>query len=396
MTGPQLPSGGHRSEEHADWDALAVGWALSALDPEDEARFADHLPGCARCATTVRESLYTVVDLAYATPDEPPPPALRSRLMAAVAAEPRRAVHAEPGEWPLGAPAEERTDWFADRADAPPTDLGDARTPGAPDAGPFQLPEPGPDHSLPADLGRPSGPPGHRQLGAPDLGDRRSELGGRRPEPDLRAGRPEGTAWPRITELGDRRTEAAGRGRHAAPDDPGPNVVPLEPRRRRRFTVTAAAAAAVALIAGLAVWNVQLRSDRDDLQQIVAQRETAIAQLTANGPATVAALTSNGKPNPTRQATLVIRGTQVEVIVETLGATTGDVRYWLWTLDCDGAPKDLKPIRGFTVTQPEFSVRDVGSDPGVASATCFAISQETGPATPVKPATVVAIGKPTQ
>ena len=367
MTGPQLPPGGHRPDEHADWDALAVGWALAALDPEDEGRFADHLPGCARCTTTLRDSLDTVVDLAYATPDEPPPPALKSRLMAAVAAEPRRSAHAEPGEWPLGSPAEERTDWFAD---APPADAG---TPGAPDAGPFT---PGPD--LPPPAGR----------------DRRaSEPGGHPPEPDLRAGRPDGSAWPRITERGDRRTAAAGRGRHAAPDAAGPNVGPLEPRRRR-FTVAAAAAAAVALIAGLAVWNVQLRSDRDDLRQVVAQREAAIAQLTASGPATVAALTSDGRPNPTRQATLVIRGTQVEVIVETLGATTGDVRYWLWTLDCDGAPKDLRPIRGFTVAQPEFSVRDVGSDPGVASATCFAISQETGPATPVTPAKVVAIGKP--
>jgi hypothetical protein len=32
--------------EHAEWDALAVAWALSALDPEDEERFAEHLPGC--------------------------------------------------------------------------------------------------------------------------------------------------------------------------------------------------------------------------------------------------------------------------------------------------------------------------------------------------------------
>ena len=35
--------------EHEEWDALAVGWVLSALDPDDEARFADHLPGCDRC-----------------------------------------------------------------------------------------------------------------------------------------------------------------------------------------------------------------------------------------------------------------------------------------------------------------------------------------------------------
>ena len=82
--------------EHGEWDALAVGWALSALDPEDEERFAEHLPGCTRCTATVRESLYTVADLAYALPDEAPPPSLKSRLMAAVAAEPRTPGAAPP------------------------------------------------------------------------------------------------------------------------------------------------------------------------------------------------------------------------------------------------------------------------------------------------------------
>src|SRR6185503_10977829 len=99
--------------EHAEWDELAVAWALSALDPEDEERFAEHLPGCTRCTATVRESLYTVADLAYALPDEAPPPSLKSRLMAAVAAEPRTPgalppqAPAEPEpeeEWPLGEP----------------------------------------------------------------------------------------------------------------------------------------------------------------------------------------------------------------------------------------------------------------------------------------------------
>ena len=116
--------------EHGEWDALAVGWALSALDPEDEERFAEHLPGCARCTATVRESLYTVADLAYALPDEAPPPSLKSRLMAAVAAEPRTPgaapepeapVEPEPGEeWPLGEPHPGSPgygiDWFARRA----------------------------------------------------------------------------------------------------------------------------------------------------------------------------------------------------------------------------------------------------------------------------------------
>jgi hypothetical protein len=151
----------------------------------------------------------------------------------------------------------------------------------------------------------------------------------------------------------------------------------------------------VAVVAGLLAWNVNLRNDRDELRQIVAQREAAIQQLTANGPARVAALTADGKPSPARKATLVVRGDQIEIVIETLGATTGDETYWLWTLRCDTPqPTDLKPIRGFTVAQSEFSVRDIGSDPGVASAPCFAISSELGTATPKAPRQVVAVGQP--
>ena len=105
--------------------------------------------------------------------------------------------------------------------------------------------------------------------------------------------------------------------------------------RRRPFPIGAAAAAAVALLAALVVWNVHLRSDHDDLRQVVAQRDAAIRQFTANGPARVAALTTDGQPAPPAQATVVVRGNQVEVIVEALGTTTSDETYWLWTLHCD-------------------------------------------------------------
>ena len=81
MTGPL-------DTAHGDWDALAVGWAMSALDPEDESRFAEHLPGCPRCISTVRESLHTVAELAYALPEEAPPRRLRHRIIDLAAAEP--------------------------------------------------------------------------------------------------------------------------------------------------------------------------------------------------------------------------------------------------------------------------------------------------------------------
>ena len=180
--------------EHGEWDALAVGWALSALDPEDEERFAEHLPGCARCTATVRESLYTVADLAYALPDEAPPPSLKSRLMAAVAAEPRTPgalppqAPAEPEpeeEWPLGEPHPGSPgygiDWFARPGrSAEPTP--DDTAPPAPDG---RTTEPAPGDEAPA-----AGEPGIHQ---PPAGERRA---GARPgwgvdEPTIETRRPD-------------------------------------------------------------------------------------------------------------------------------------------------------------------------------------------------------------
>jgi hypothetical protein len=400
--------------EHGEWDALAVGWALSALDPEDEECFADHLPGCDRCTATVRESLYTVADLAYALPDEAPPPSLRSRLMAAVASEPRTPALAQeadlPGEpdleeeWPLGEPHPGSPgygiDWFAKAprsADGPADDVihqppvADRRAGPAPVAG---VDEPTAESHRPDLAGAIEDRPSDGDLRSepdhvedPPAG--RRELGSDLDEVEDRAARPDrAPSGYRGGDLAD--AGVSDRGEEAA-------VIPLASRRRtvRRVSVGVAAAAVLALIAGLLAWNVNLRNEQDDLRQVVAEREAAIQQLTANGPARVAALTADGQPSPERRATLVVRGDQIEIIIETLGATTGNETYWLWTLRCDTPqPTDLKPIRGFTVTQSEFSVRDIGSDPGVASAPCFAISSELGAATPKAPRQVVAVGQP--
>jgi hypothetical protein len=71
--------------DHAVFDELAVGWALHALEPEDEALFARHLPGCARCAETVAETTEVMGALAADLPQAAPSEALRARLRAAVA-----------------------------------------------------------------------------------------------------------------------------------------------------------------------------------------------------------------------------------------------------------------------------------------------------------------------
>jgi anti-sigma-K factor RskA len=293
-----------RRDDHGEWDALAVGWALSALEPHDEARFAVHLPTCQRCTATVRETLRTVSDMAYAVPDEAPPAGLKQRIMQAAAAEPRD----QAGSSPTG---RLRID------DPPPPALDSAR----------RLPEP------PAEL----------------------------PEP---------------------RTH-----RHAARDDD--RVVPLEPRRRR-WASRLAAAAAVVLIAALGAWNYQLRSDNDGLRTVVAQREAAISQLTASGPAKVAVV-NDAKVQTIRRATVVVQNGRTSILVENLPPRTGTQTYWLWTLNCDVS--NLKAIEGFRVGTQGFSVQNVPSEPGLATAQCFAVSAESKPGTPTTPERVVAVGQ---
>jgi alkylhydroperoxidase family enzyme len=71
--------------DHAAFDELAVGWALHALEPADEAVFARHLPGCARCAETVAETTEVMGAMAADLPQVAPSDALGSRLREAVA-----------------------------------------------------------------------------------------------------------------------------------------------------------------------------------------------------------------------------------------------------------------------------------------------------------------------
>jgi hypothetical protein len=80
-------SGATRSEgpdEHRTWEELAVGWALHALEPEDESVFTEHLAGCARCAQTAADTAEVMSALADHLPKAEPSEGLRERLRAAV------------------------------------------------------------------------------------------------------------------------------------------------------------------------------------------------------------------------------------------------------------------------------------------------------------------------
>ena len=70
--------------------ALAAGYALHALEPEDEQRLSAHLLTCHSCARLVADTAVARArrSLSCSTP-EPPPPGLRARILAAATAEPR-------------------------------------------------------------------------------------------------------------------------------------------------------------------------------------------------------------------------------------------------------------------------------------------------------------------
>ncbi len=73
-----------RHDDHETFDELAVGWALHALEPEDETLFAPHLAACPRCTRTVAETAEVMAALAGDLPPAEPSEGLRDRLREAV------------------------------------------------------------------------------------------------------------------------------------------------------------------------------------------------------------------------------------------------------------------------------------------------------------------------
>jgi hypothetical protein len=63
-----------RPDPHASFEELAGGYALHALEPDEEQVFLAHLTSCARCEQDVAEHEAMLAQLAYA-PDAPEPPA---------------------------------------------------------------------------------------------------------------------------------------------------------------------------------------------------------------------------------------------------------------------------------------------------------------------------------
>jgi Anti-sigma-K factor rskA/Putative zinc-finger len=65
---------------HSDYEDLAAGFALDALEPDEELAFRRHLEGCPACRSSVRELEEVTAALALATPLVEPPASLRAAV----------------------------------------------------------------------------------------------------------------------------------------------------------------------------------------------------------------------------------------------------------------------------------------------------------------------------
>lgn len=86
---------------HAAWDELAAGYAVSALEPEEEETFTAHLRGCDRCKETLESLREVTAHLAYAAEPADPPADLGRRILDAAAAERPASFGTRPPVTPL-------------------------------------------------------------------------------------------------------------------------------------------------------------------------------------------------------------------------------------------------------------------------------------------------------
>jgi anti-sigma-K factor RskA len=75
---------------HSEYEQLAAGYVLGALEPDDEHVFQRHLGGCAECEANVRDLEEVVGTLAYAAPPVDPPETLWASIQREVRPEQRR------------------------------------------------------------------------------------------------------------------------------------------------------------------------------------------------------------------------------------------------------------------------------------------------------------------
>jgi anti-sigma-K factor RskA len=93
---------------HSEFEELAAGYVLGALEPDDEEAFRRHLDGCSTCEENIRELEAVVGELAYAAPPVDPPDTLWAGIRREIGPEAARRAPTPtqaPTEAPAAAPA---------------------------------------------------------------------------------------------------------------------------------------------------------------------------------------------------------------------------------------------------------------------------------------------------
>jgi anti-sigma-K factor RskA len=75
---------------HSEYEQLAAGYVLGALEPDDEHLFQRHLGGCPECEANVRDLEEVAGTLAYAAPPVDPPKTLWASIQREIRPEQRR------------------------------------------------------------------------------------------------------------------------------------------------------------------------------------------------------------------------------------------------------------------------------------------------------------------
>jgi anti-sigma-K factor RskA len=75
---------------HSEYEQLAAGYVLGALEPDDEHVFQRHMGGCSECEANVRDLEEVVGTLAYAAPPVDPPETLWASIQREIRPEQRR------------------------------------------------------------------------------------------------------------------------------------------------------------------------------------------------------------------------------------------------------------------------------------------------------------------
>lgn len=83
---------GDRKDDWCALEELAVGWAMHALEPDEEAVLRAHLPDCDSCQRAVRSTEEVTAALGGSVRQFEPPARLKARLMAAIDDTPQEPV----------------------------------------------------------------------------------------------------------------------------------------------------------------------------------------------------------------------------------------------------------------------------------------------------------------